>query len=403
MLALDFVLSTISHLIAGDDGPSPGIPAHAGAGFEQELLKLCEGQRISAVISHSLDRLVLPPGLSRLALERLKDSEKQIAANSRRLHRKWSLVASLLEERGLPCLLAGELGAADRLYPAEVARPLHRLELLARETDWPGLAACLGDAGFELTVPRAGRLAPGEALRFFQLFTPCRFLDPDGDELRLNFRLFYFGRPDAGEAAWDRSVPVPPGSACARAMSREDQLIAALLDFSLGGQNELLLVMDIGLLIGRFGDEMDWPYVQSAVTRRGLHRELYLSLKRVEDLLGFGFTGTRLSSPGRLRENLFDFIWGGGRAERLLSGRAGRRETDFRRLGSRRFREWTALLGDVLNPPPALWSCFSPAQPNGRSRLEFIWRALFSKWTESEPAGPIPKRGGGIIDRKQGW
>ncbi len=404
MLVLDFVLNTISHFVSGDTGPSPGIPAHANAGFEQDLMKLCDSQRISAIISHSLNRLALPPGLSRLALERLKDSENRIALESRRLRKKWSQLASRLEMGGIPCLMAGDLAASSVLYPAAVIRPVHGLELLVNETDWPGVADQLGGGGFELTVPQAAGLAPEAALEFFQVFTPCVFRDDDGDEVRLNFRVFYFGRPDLRETAWERSLELSGGSGGPHALGPEDQLIRASLDLSLSGFSDLLLITDIGLLISRFRDRIDWNYLQTAIKGQGLYNELFLSLKRVENLLDLSQTGNILKSPGRLRESLFDFIWGGRRAEPFLTARAGKIKTDFRQLGYRRFRDRTAMIQDFFDPPPAVLSSFSSGKSAGWTRLEFMWRALSSAWEDAKPNCPGKnKNGGRDIDRKQGW
>jgi hypothetical protein len=404
MLALDFILNTISHFVRDDSGPSPGIPAHASAGFEQDLMKLCESQRISPLISHSLNRLALPPGLSRLAVERLKDSEARIAADSRRLRNKWAQVSTRLETGGVPFLLAGDLAASDVLYPEVVTRPVHDLEILVAEADWPQLAACLGGAGFELTVPQAAGLGPADALEFFQMFTPCVFQDHDGDELWLHFRLFYLGRPDLIETAWDRSVEASTASVGTHALGLEDQLIRAALDFSLGGFSDLFRVVDIGLLIGRFHDQIDWSYFQNAIKGRSLYNELYLSLKRVEKLLNLCQAGSILKSPGRLRESLFNFIWGGSRAEPFLTARTGKRKPDFRQLGYWRFRDRTAMIQDLFDPSPAVLSSFSSGKSTGWDRLEFMWRVLFSAWENEGPEHPPKnKNGGRIIDRKQGW
>ncbi len=385
MLALDFLLDTLSHFVKLDDSPPPGVPAHAGSGFERDLMRLCDRQRLSPIVIHSLDRLVLPSELSRITLEHLKESRRRISKQNNRLAQKLTHATGALRRKGIPFMTAG-VTAASSLYPVPDLRAVEGIDLLVRESDWPGILECMGVIGFEPLIGTSGAMTADELLRFHQYYAPCVFRDEEGDEIRLSFRIFAYGPPDVEEKAWSRAREAARLPEAKQALGLEDQLIRSAIELNARAFSDFLLVTDIGLLLANFTDQIDWIYFQERLRSQGLYGSAYFSIKHAANLLKLPWSGFSLRHPGRIREEVFEVIWGTRRVDYFAPRKRRRRYLKYHLLECRRFDKRLTPLRKILSPEPALVAAFFDRPDSPKLRLSYILRAITGRWVGS--AGP---------------
>jgi hypothetical protein len=379
MLVAEFIIDTFSHFVKHGDGPPPGIPAHAGAGFEQDLLLLCERRRLSPIIVHSLELLVRKPDLSGLSLERLKRDAKRIGRNNERILAKERLLFSLFQSKGIPCMMLGGAAMSRTVYPSHDLRSIDRLEYLINESDWTGVLECLDAAGFHRASGHRDIEHAQEALRYHQLYAPCVFRDEEGDAIHIRFRLFHLGIPEVEEKTWTRSHAAGSADPFARTAGPEDLLIRQALDLIIADFTELRLVLDIALLLEQNRKTLDWRYVATRLHERGHCAAFHFAVTHVVDLLQLPKPGAALPSPGGLRKHLFDFAWNRADPDYLAAGDR-RHNLKFVLLETRSPAERAVLLREILSPSGEWVSAFYGRPGSGYLTLKFIVRSLCGRW-----------------------
>jgi hypothetical protein len=380
MLAAEFILGTFSHFVKDGDGPPPGIPAHTGVGFEQDLLRLSEYQRLSPVVVHSLERLVLEPILSRLSLERLKRHAKSIERNNVRIRAKIQSVTSLFQNKGIPFMLLGSVATSEVAYSNPALRAIDKINFLVKELDWPGVLECMAAAGFRQAGGGGEVEAPQNALRYHQLSVPCLFRDAEGDEIHISFRIFHLGVPEEEEIAWIRCSATGSLAPFARMPSLEDLLIRHAIDLLISDFSNLWIVLDIAVLLERNRGRLDWAYIEQRLRDRGHYAGFYFVLKHVGDLLQLRRPYADLPHPGSMRERLFEFAWDTVEPNYFAGGEEEQKNLKFGLLESRTLGNRAALLREIVSPASEWVSAFYGRPHSKQLKLQFIMRSLCGKW-----------------------
>ncbi|MFQ5511737.1 MAG: nucleotidyltransferase family protein [Candidatus Krumholzibacteriia bacterium] len=309
MQPIEFITDTLAHFVRGDDGPPPGIPAHVAPEFEQELTWLCEWHSVTAIVLSSLQKLALRPGMSRLAWARMKALAETGATLSRELVAAARSLAADLDRAGIRNLLVQDVAYALTLYPLPELRPVESIEILVDERDWDGVIDSCARAGFTCRDNVHAFRDGAEALAYYQRFSPCLLHNPNGDRLRLRFRLFEPGSPDPAEACWRRGGPLGEGGPAGLAL--EDQLIASCVTHNVSRFGRLLDAVDIGLIVARRGDGIDWGYVGERMRSRAVYAAGVLTMRHAVEVMRLPPSLVRLKSPGIVRKHLFFFLWPG--------------------------------------------------------------------------------------------
>ncbi|NIM20034.1 MAG: hypothetical protein GTO51_07255 [Candidatus Latescibacteria bacterium] len=365
-----------------DESPPPGVPAYAEGEFERDLLRLCRRQKLSPIVANSLMHLALPPGLSRIALQRLNDEAVHIDDNNARLSEKLGLIVSSFRKKGIPCMACGEAVYATDLYPLSNLRAVEKIDLLVREGDWVGIEECLRTVRFEKAIGRGAIKTPDEALQFHQFYAPCVYRDADGDRIRVFFRVFDFGRPEANEKAWNRAREAGALAGGGKILGVEDELIRAAMELNILGFGNLLLITDVALLLVKFGRQTDWGYLEERLRSSGLYPAVYFTIQHVGDFLKVPRLWEVLRHPGRIRQRIFENVWGLGNKDFYNPGRSARTPLVFHMIERQGLAERISVMRRILFPNSNWVNAFFGRQCNGRLRIEFIGRALGAKWED---------------------
>jgi hypothetical protein len=307
MQSTDFVLETLSHFVRRTDGPPPGIPVRTEPNFEQELTWLCEWHALTPIVLASLEKLALRPQLSRITLERMKALANASIALSDDLLEIAASLSTLFEKRALERLFLGDVIFRNTMYPDPVLRPMERIDILVHEEDWSAVLGVCREAGFRLDDRLPAFDDGGEALLYYQHYAPCVLENEKGDRLGLRMRVFELGEADLSETAWDqgRELTQP----FAQGVGTEDQLIHSCLTYNMTDFRKLLHAVDIGLVLNRYGNDLDWAYIEDRLRSRSVYPAVFFTLKNVVRWLKLDQSGIKLDSPGAVRRKYFDFLW----------------------------------------------------------------------------------------------
>lgn len=349
MQAIDFILETLGHAVRQDDGPPPGISAHVTSDFEQELTWLCEWHSVTPIIVGSLERLALRPQLSRITIERLRALTRAIDALNNASMETARLFGERFADAGLDVMFSN-IAFADGLYPARYQRPIERVAMMIRESDWVRVITLCADAGFHRRASDPECHDGVEALRYYQYFAPCILENESGDQIRITFRLFDMGEPEPDEPAWARKISGENGL---YRLGLEDQLIRACIAYNVSGLGKLLHATDIGMILKLSDSKFDWEYVSARLESHNAIPSITLSMERAVRLLKTDSL-PRLPAVGAIRRKMHAALWRPSgfwvgertRAHRLKfylleTGRLGEKLHFFRRLLWPK-REWVS-------------------------------------------------------------
>lgn len=307
MQAIDFVVDTLSHFVKGSQGPAPGIPAHADTEFEHELAWLCDWHSLTPIVLASLEKLALRPSISRVALRRLQAVADASRALTDDFFSTAGSLARIFESRQIDYMFIGDVVLAAAVYPAKTLRPVEWIEVVIREGNYSSVLECCREAGFRL----GGRLPPfrdgGEALRYHQYYASCVLQSGAGDRVGVRMRLFDVGEPEATEAAWHRERRLPRDDV--RTVGMEDQLIHSCMTYNMTDFDKLLHAADIALMLNRFGDDLDWDYVEDRLRSRSAYPAVFFTVRNVIQWLSLQRASCGLADPWPLRRRVFDVVW----------------------------------------------------------------------------------------------
>jgi hypothetical protein len=311
MRAVAFLLETLEHFAKEVEGPPPGVPVHADAEFETDLVALCRHQRLSSLVSETFDELALPPTISRITIARIKHDADTLERRRARRLRLAGRIAGGFANSGVRAALLGDVWSASREGAAGRVRPVDRIDAMVDETQWMEAVAVLRELGFVRTRIQPRLSDSSHALRYHQYFTPLVMHNHDGDPVELRFRVIDFGHPGRTNPAWDRTTEAAVGEATGQVVSREDQLIHSLISFGAEGFVDLLPVLDAGWLLHRAGgaDSLDCAYVAGRLRDRGLYPAFYFTLEHVCGLINLPRVMERFDRPPGWRRHVFHMWW----------------------------------------------------------------------------------------------
>jgi hypothetical protein len=306
MSADRFLLDTLGHFVRDAEGPPPGVPSHAGPDFETRFSALCLAQRLSPIVSRSLDRLALAPAISRVTAGRIARDAQQQGVDSGRRIRLLARAWTRLSEAGIPTLVMGDaLAVTD--YPRAGLRDVARLELLVDEHDAARALEALEAEGFALPCvhPVLGRGTHGalsrrravEMVRFHHVIAPLLVRHTGGETLRLRLRVADVGVVAEAERAWERPRRVELGERSVRAIALEDHLADLALDLAIARGWPLARAVDIGLVLHDHGGRIDWARVTEILRGCGAYTAGALALRHAASVLGVRAMAAPLS-PG---------------------------------------------------------------------------------------------------------
>lgn len=312
MRAVGFVLETLAHFIKQEAGPPPGVPARVDPEFERRLVRLCEWHGLAPLVLDSIQRLALRSSLSEVTLKRLGELSNRAGAQNERLLAALRPLIRQLRERRVPFLLVDDVMAAITLYPRHRLRPIEALDMLIHESDWDRLIGVCRGMGYrrEATAPN---FADGsEAMLYHQYLSPCVLRGDRGSAIGVKFRLVDVGRPPENESAWVFGKRVIRDVEAMR-VSYEDQLVRSCVGFALTGFGKLLHAVDVGRIITRRGDDLDWAQIEGLARDRSFYPAFYFSYETILNMFGFPAKRGALPRPGAVRKSVFDMVWRPGR------------------------------------------------------------------------------------------
>jgi len=306
-----FVLETLSHFVRGGDGPPPGITRHVDPSFETSLAALCVEHGITPIIYRSLQRLALPPEISRLTLARLEKHAAHVETDSGAKLRLLKRASIRLAESGIASLALGDALTAS-LYPDPAQKAVRALELLVDEGDIKAAITSLEEIGFAFAgthpVLAAGG-SPHEVALFHACFAPLVLTHTSGEQLRLCTRCFDIGLPEQRERSWDRATFASIGGEDIPAISWEDQLIRSMIAYGATGLWRLGDAVDAGLILKRFERRLDLGYVMGRARVRKVYGAVYVALAYAGDLMHLGRVLDGFDQPPVTTRSFFRWWW----------------------------------------------------------------------------------------------
>jgi len=328
MRADQFILETLAHFARGDEGPPPGIPARLGLDpdFERDLVRYCEWHGLAPLVLSSLQRLALEPDLSEFGIQHLKTLSRTASTRNSILLDGLEEITVGFRREGVSFLLTDDLAAALSLYAnsaGETAdrrladlRPLEAIDLLVRDWDWRGILEACGGAGFVRSPRDPVFTSAGEALFYYQHFGPLVLKNAAGMRLRLRFRLFDLGEPEAGETAWGRTAPVEGSSRGWERIGLEDLLIRSCAQLVMSRFERRLAAVDAGRILTQHGKQLDWDYIEEK--SQPIYPAFYITCQMVARWLNVPGVSARFFEPGRFRTRAFQIMWRTGRFKTRL-------------------------------------------------------------------------------------
>ncbi len=386
MRAVDVVLETLAHFIKQEPGPPPGVPVRVEPEFERRLIRLCESHAVAPLMLDSLQRVAPASSLSQITLERLKAlSNAAIARNERLLAALRSLSRRLREKR-VPCLLVDDVMAALTLYPRHRLRPIESLDVLIHESDWDMFIGACRSVGYRREAMSPNFADGNEAMLYHQYFSPCVLHGTRGVALGVRFRLVDVGHPPKTESAWRFGKRITRDVDAMR-VSYEDQLVRSCIGFNMTGFGKLLHAVDAGRIIARYGEDLDWSYIEGLARDRAFYPALYSSYQTVLNMFRFPAKGRVLRPPGAARRRYFEMVWRPGRFGALEDKPPGRHRYRFCFLENGTLSERIGVLKNMLAPRKAWVSGFF-------DRPDTPWlRAKFAVLAFRNRLGPPPEGG----------
>ncbi len=374
MRAMEFILDTLAHFVRGE-GPPPGIPAHVATEFEQELTWLCEWHSVTPIVLASLEKLALRPEISRLTRERIKALAGASAKLSGELLATAKSLMADLERAGARALLMKDALYPIAVYPAPALRPVEKLEILIGEDDWSTVIGVCAAAGFAREANAPVFADGGEAMSFYQYFSPCVLYNEKRDALHVRFRLFDPGTPDPLEACWGHGGRLG-GSDGPMGLSLEDQLVESCMSYNMSHFDRLIHAVDIALILVRHGAALNWEYVGERLRSRSAYAAAVFTMQHAVRTLKLAPSIMQLKSPGIIRKNLFLFLWP-ATDEDLLAGRQPRNQRfRFYLLEMDGWPERLRFIARLLSPRPQWVSDFFGKPFTPWLKLKFIVMAL---------------------------
>jgi hypothetical protein len=268
-----------AYLGALTSGPlSPaGPPAGWGA-----VADVAEAEGLAAALGYGLARRPDPTVPAAVAL-RLQARFKEALARHVVMSRDLAALLRALAAASIPTIPLKGAYLGEVVYPHPAVRPMSDIDVLIPADDRFRVDGILSGLGY-----RRGNDAHSWA--FDVAYDGATFYDgPGGARVDVHWRLLNDPRCGwnraAGEAVWDRAVPVTLAGERALALSPEDLVLSLAAHLAVHhGLAGLVWYWDLKLVLDRWSSALDWDGLRARAAHWRLRRVLYFVLHRLGDM-----------------------------------------------------------------------------------------------------------------------
>ena len=397
MRPTSFLLETLSHYVRGDEGPPPGVPVHVDAGFETQLATMSVEQRVTPFLARSLSSLSLPPSISSVTVTRLSRHAEALTSDTERRLRTMRRAVERLRAADVKVALCGEARMAGE-HEEDALRPVRTVELLIDAHDTARAMHVLEEAGYGMahvhpvfghshTSGRVSDRRASELVTYHHYFAPLVLRNSQGDTIALRLRLAGTDHPGPVETAWDRVTATSIGGDEIPAVCLEDHLVDLCVRAGASAMAELLWMVDIGRLVSRHAETLDWDRVEARSREQHVYGAVRYTVRHACSLWRVPDAARQLRFAGIATEPLMDAWW---RPDHIDYG-----DLPARRAGA--FLYGLLWSGGVFSKLRWAWRHVSPEPRWVRNRLEerpAFWRRIkFLLVVRDVPAytGPRPR------------
>lgn len=342
---------------------------------------------VEEAIRHEVEALLyvrldsLPPGarLPSAFTERLAELYARSALHNRFLYDQLSELLQAYTAAGLEVIVLKGAYLAEVVYGDITLRPMADLDLLVRQDELSDAADVLRAVGYE---PDKDFTVEDVCSRGHHL---PKFRKGGGSAVELHWTL---ERPDRRlkfdiEGLWKRARPAVIAGRQALALSPADLLLHLCLHpsyhhrFGIGPGHGIALkyLLDVALVIDRYGDDIDGQEFASRANQMGGGRYVYCTLCLVKSLLGTSVPDEWLrrldhsDADARIVDELETFVLSRPEVEIPMSYGGISRSAGIRKKVLR-------LATTVAPPPGRLRSIYGLSQGDPRVFFYYFWRPV---------------------------
>ncbi len=222
------------------------------------------------------------------------------------MYRKVASLLTKLTDASIDYMVIKGPALANLVYPDPVLRGFNDLDILIRERDWNAMHTYLLSLGY---LPEHDWPYPPPKLVDKEVIYELKYWHP---KQKLLVEVHYDDLLNAGlasrdfEGFWRRAITVDVDGVIVKTLSLEDQLIHLSMHAHYHGYTRLNWFSDIGLLLQRYGQQLDWRQMLRTVQIEEAHVGVYYSLYFLDLLFGISVPTHVLH---RLRPDRFRRWW----------------------------------------------------------------------------------------------
>jgi hypothetical protein len=258
------------------------------------VAKLAARHRVSPWILAAISRAAIAEVIPEDVLESLRSDSWTFSVITLSLSQGLDEVLTALSEAEIPVVVLKGAVVAETLYPDPSYRPYTDIDLLVPvERNVDVNATCLA-LGYELEENHGGL----EAARHdtSEHAYESLYVHPkQGIRIDVHYDHLQIGlRPAELGGLWQRRQPWQHRSASASALAPCDLFITLAVHLHRHGFDRLIWFKDLDLFIRKYGEKLDWRWVEKTAVSEGISASLQQSLFRLSHILE-----TPLPAPAR--------------------------------------------------------------------------------------------------------
>lgn len=202
------------------------------------------------------------------------------------MYRKVANTLVKLNQSKIDYLVVKGPALANLVYPDPILRSFNDLDIVIRERDWHAMHCYLLAVGY---IPERNQLHPPPKVMPQEVIYELKYWHP---KLKLLLEVHYDDLLNAGlasrdfEGFWQRAMTIDVEGIPVKTLSIEDHLLHVSMHTHYHGYTRLNWFSDIGLLIRRYQDQLDWERLILISEVEEAKVGLYYSLYFVDKLLG---------------------------------------------------------------------------------------------------------------------
>ncbi len=270
------------------------------------VLSLSIKHRIAPLLYHHLTTSIVPGKLPQSIMPRLKEIYSQNFNRNKQLYDELHEITSVFHEAGVNALVLKGPILARLIYPSIGVRFMKDIDLVIKEEHWQKIKECFFSLGYSLpkTLPD---LTASELVKYTQYFSQIEFTRKNSIPVETHFRLLNMGIPMKEPWLFERVRTMD------QAMIPSPEILLLHLCVHANTHNfcSLMLLVDIGVVVKHYGDELDADYIQKIASSRGITCSVYNSLTFAGELLNVPIPEKLVNAlkPGPVRQMAFEIVW----------------------------------------------------------------------------------------------